>query len=55
MVDSQRPQSSDTAWRTRARDVTGHAIDAGHFLAEERPRETLTALQDFLGDAPGLP
>jgi haloacetate dehalogenase len=42
-------------WRTRARDVVGRSIDAGHFLAEERPTETLAALQDFLGEAPGLP
>jgi haloacetate dehalogenase len=42
-------------WRTRARDVAGHPIDAGHFLAEERPAETLVALQEFLGATPGLP
>jgi haloacetate dehalogenase len=36
-------------WRTRAREVTGHPLDAGHFLAEERPAETLAALQQFLG------
>ena len=35
-------------WRTRARDVTGHPLDAGHFLAEERPTETLAALEEFL-------
>jgi haloacetate dehalogenase len=35
-------------WRTRAREVTGQPLDAGHFLAEERPAETLAALQDFL-------
>lgn len=38
-----------TVWRTRARDVTGHPLDAGHFLAEERPAETLAALEQFLG------
>jgi haloacetate dehalogenase len=35
-------------WRTRARDVTGRPLDAGHFLAEERPAETLAALEEFL-------
>jgi haloacetate dehalogenase len=36
-------------WRTRARDVAGSALDAGHFLAEERPTETVAALEEFLG------
>jgi len=27
--------------------VSGHALDAGHFLAEERPAQTAGALQDF--------
>ena len=36
-------------WRTRAREVTGEPLDAGHFLAEERPAETLAALERFLG------
>ena len=36
-------------WRTRAGNVTGQALDAGHFLAEERPAETLAALEQFLG------
>ena len=35
-------------WRGWADDVSGHAIDAGHYLAEERPEETLRALLDFL-------
>jgi haloacetate dehalogenase len=38
-----------TVWRTRAPVVTGQPLDAGHFLAEERPAETLAALQEFLG------
>jgi haloacetate dehalogenase len=36
-------------WRTYATDVRGRALDAGHFLAEQRPRETLLALGEFLG------
>jgi haloacetate dehalogenase len=36
------------AWREKARDVQGHAIEGGHFLPEERPAETLAALREFL-------
>ena len=35
-------------WRTRATDVRGQAVDAAHFLAEERPGEVLAALREFL-------
>jgi haloacetate dehalogenase len=34
-------------WRDWAGDVEGRAIDAGHFLVEEAPEETLDALLDF--------
>ncbi|RYG00430.1 MAG: alpha/beta hydrolase, partial [Caulobacteraceae bacterium] len=34
-------------WRDWAGDVTGRAIDAGHFIPEERPAETLAALRAF--------
>jgi len=37
-------------WRERADDVRGGAIDAGHFLAEEKPEETAAALLDFLNE-----
>jgi haloacetate dehalogenase len=37
-------------WRAYAGDVRGKALDAGHFLAEERPEETTRELIDFLGD-----
>lgn len=36
------------AWRERAADVRGRAIRCGHFLAEEAPEETYTALREFL-------
>ena len=36
-------------WRTYAADVRGQALDAGHFLVEERPQETLATLREFLG------
>jgi haloacetate dehalogenase len=34
-------------WREWAADVRGHAIDAGHYLAEEAPEATYTALRGF--------
>jgi len=35
-------------WRDHAVHVTGHALPAGHFLPEEAPDETLSALLSFL-------
>jgi haloacetate dehalogenase len=37
-------------WREWAPDVRGQAIDAGHFLAEEKPAETLAALRGFFAE-----
>jgi haloacetate dehalogenase len=34
-------------WRAWADDVTGHALDASHFLVEDRPEETAAALTAF--------
>jgi haloacetate dehalogenase len=34
-------------WRERATDVRGMAIESGHFLPEENPRDTVAALLDF--------
>ena len=34
-------------WREWADDVTGEAIDCGHFIPEEKPVETLAALRAF--------
>jgi Predicted hydrolases or acyltransferases (alpha/beta hydrolase superfamily) len=36
-------------WRERAVDVRGRSLPCGHYLAEERPEETLAALLAFLG------
>jgi haloacetate dehalogenase len=38
-------------WRDHATDVSGHAIDSGHFIPEERPDETCRALRDFFAAA----
>lgn len=35
-------------WRRVARHVSGCEIDCGHFVPEEKPRETLAALRAFL-------
>ena len=35
-------------WRNWAADVSGGAIDSGHYLPEEAPEATLRALQPFL-------
>jgi haloacetate dehalogenase len=37
-------------WQKAARDVRGHALDCGHYLAEEKPEEVLALVQDFLRD-----
>ena len=39
-------------WREVADDVSGQALDCKHFLAEEKPAETLAALAAFLGRQP---
>jgi haloacetate dehalogenase len=35
-------------WRDWAGNAEGQAIDCGHYLAEEKPEETLAALLPFL-------
>jgi haloacetate dehalogenase len=35
-------------WREVARDVRGKALDCGHFLPEEKPREVIAELRRFL-------
>lgn len=35
-------------WREKAADVSGTALDCGHFLPEENPEDTLAALLAFL-------
>lgn len=47
-----RAYDVEAVWRTVADDVHAVALDCGHFPAEERPAETLEALERFL-DAAG--
>jgi haloacetate dehalogenase len=35
-------------WKTYASNVRGQALDAGHYVVEERPHETLAELRRFL-------
>ncbi|PKO83163.1 MAG: alpha/beta hydrolase [Betaproteobacteria bacterium HGW-Betaproteobacteria-11] len=37
-------------WRERAVQVTGKALDCGHFLPEEAPREVSAELMEFFGE-----
>ena len=41
-----------SVWRHHAEDVTGHAVNSGHFLPEEAPEDTYRALRDFFTGAP---
>ncbi len=36
-------------WRDWADDVSGQALDCGHYVAEEKPAETARALAEFFG------
>jgi haloacetate dehalogenase len=40
-------------WRDHAENVSGEAIDSGHFLPEEAPDETYRALREFFVGEPG--
>ena len=44
----ERIYDVEAVWREYARDVRGGPIDAGHFLAEEKPEETAQELVGFL-------
>ncbi|OLS96361.1 alpha/beta hydrolase [Pseudonocardia sp. CNS-004] len=44
------PENPVAVWREHATDVRGVGLDAGHFLVEERPAESLAALERFLED-----
>ena len=44
----ERIYDVEAVWREYAGDVRGRPLDAGHFLAEERPAETARELRTFL-------
>jgi len=46
----ERLYDVEAVWREYATDVRGKPLDAGHFLAEERPKETIRELKEFLGE-----
>jgi haloacetate dehalogenase len=39
-------------WREVATDVSGRALDCGHYIAEERPHELLEEIHNHFGDRP---
>ena len=45
----QAPHDVMAAWRERAADVRGEALECGHFMPEEAPAETAAALAAFFG------
>jgi haloacetate dehalogenase len=40
-----------TLWRAAAADVSGRALDCGHYIAEEQPAMLLDEMQSFFGGA----
>jgi haloacetate dehalogenase len=49
----ERVYDVPATWRSLATDVTTRPVDCGHFVAEERPRETAEALLEFLAPEAG--
>lgn len=49
-VVARGPVDPLDVWRERGTDVRGATVDAGHFLVEERPVQTLAELERFLWD-----
>ncbi len=47
-VVGNRPTDPVTVWRERVADPRAAVVDAGHFLVEERPEESLAQLRSFL-------
>jgi haloacetate dehalogenase len=45
----EKTYNVETVWREYGTDIRGKNLDAGHFLAEERPDETVRELRGFLG------
>lgn len=49
-VVARSPVDPLDVWRGHGTDVRGATVDAGHFLVEERPAQTLAELERFLWD-----
>lgn len=49
-VVARSPVDPLEVWRDHGTDVRGATVDAGHYLVEERPAETLAELERFLWD-----
>jgi haloacetate dehalogenase len=47
-VVGRGPANPVAVWREHATDVRGVGLDAGHYLVEERPAESLAAIERFL-------
>jgi pimeloyl-ACP methyl ester carboxylesterase len=47
----RRSTGTCEVWRPWARDVTGHGLQASHFLVEDRPEEVADELTAFLKHA----
>jgi haloacetate dehalogenase len=45
----ERLYDVEAVWREYANNVRGRPIDAGHFIAEEKPDEIAQELENFLG------
>jgi haloacetate dehalogenase len=50
---ARRAEDPLAAWRPWCDDLRGRGVPGGHFVAEERPAETLAALEGFFSDDPG--
>jgi haloacetate dehalogenase len=46
-IPSEAEADPLATWREWATDVRGHAVDCGHYLAEENPEATAKALMEF--------
>ena len=47
MAQSAPASTCSAPWQAAARDVSGRAIDCGHYIAEERPAELLAEIDAF--------
>lgn len=55
LVGGYSPDGADPleVWRRCASDVRGRSVEAGHFLVEDAPADTLAALRELLAETAG--